>query len=148
MAVWRYQLEHDFIMDSDALLGVVFYNEWVTIHSGRMHIKKGYAWDGCSPSYPIKLLGGLFIPHGFWIGIWDGPLGTDARPVSWKASLCHDVLCQFREQIAHITKEDTIQVFQSMLQMNHAPHWMWALYPLAVRWFGPQAWGNALFSSL
>ena len=146
MVIWRYKLEHDFICECDALLGIVYQNEWVSIKSGRMHIRKTYAWDGCTPSYPVKPFFGLILPRGAWVGVWDGPLGIDGRPASWKASLCHDVLCQFRPSIAHITKEDTVKVFKTLLKLNHAPWWMVWLYPLAVSLLGPQQWGDPPYS--
>ena len=144
MAIWRYKLEHDFVYESHALLGVEFQNDWVIISGGVMHIRETYAWDGCTPSYPIKPFFGFILPRGVWIGVWDGPLGVDGHTVSWKASLCHDVLCQFRKEIPRLTKQDTLTVFKALLASSQAPWWMVWLYPAAVNLLGPQKWGGSV----
>lgn len=131
-STWRYKTEEDIVSFAEELKGVFFSDKWLSIDDGRIHIPQQYAWDGCSPSWQM--------PFGIWIGTWDGPLGIDARPVSWRASLFHDALCQFRPKIYNLKKQNTIDLFSRLLRESNAPAWMCKLYPEAVRRFGPQDW--------
>lgn len=128
---WRYRLADAFEASAPELIGISFKNEWVTIRHGRIRIAAGYAWDGCSPAWRL--------PGGIWIGTPDGPLGIDGRPVTWAASLVHDVLCQFRPQIAGLRKAATVALFRRMLSESGAG-WRATVYPAAVDAFGPQDW--------
>lgn len=134
MKEWRYKLDRPFTLWAPELVGVPFSNEWLTIKAGLVTISSGYAWDGCSPAYPI--MDGLI-----WLGIPDGPLMTGGRPVSWQASLVHDALCQFRPEIPGLKKSATVKLFQRLLCESRAPALMRFLYPVAVYLFGPQKWG-------
>lgn len=129
---YRYRLDSDFRTLAPELLGITFSNEWLHIDGGHIVISKGYAWDGCSPA--------IRLPGGIWLGPWDGPLGDDGRPVSWRASLVHDALCQFRTQLRGINKAATIAIFRRLLIAGGAPGWMASIYPWAVDLFGPQNW--------
>ena len=144
MPIWRYKLNSPFTLDHGVLSGITFESDWVHISNGRIRIETGYAWDGCTPAYPI--LKGRFFPTGLWVGIWDGPLGIDCRPAAWIAALVHDVLCQYREQLHGVTKAHSVAIFRELLKMNNAPGWMTVLYPYAVEKLGPQRWlGDDLF---
>ena len=121
-------------MFAPELMAVAYAGPWLEIRHCRLSIRSGYAWDGCSPS--------VRLPGGIWLGPWDGPLGPDGRPVSWRASLVHDALCQFRPDIQGLTKDATVQLFRRMLAEDGAPGWMCRLYPAAVWRFGPQEWGG------
>lgn len=138
MGIWRYRLEHDIVFESSHLRGVYLRNEWVTIENCVMTIKAGYAWDGCTPSYFI--LKGSILPKGLWFGVWDGPRGNNGRPVTWRASLFHDALCQFIEDIVGLNKEKTLLIFETIMVEDMTPLWMVSLYVSAVRKFGPQDW--------
>lgn len=129
---WRYRLDAQQEIVAGELAAVSFANQWLTIREGMLLVAAGYAWDGCSPS--VKLPGRL------WLGIWDGPLGPDGRPVSWRASLAHDVLCQFRSELRGISKAASVTLFARLLREDSAPGWMCQLYPAAVDRFGPQGW--------
>lgn len=129
---WRYRLDQPFVLTSPWLAGVHYAGEWARIESQTIEIATAYAWDGCSPAYRL--------PGGIWIGTWDGPPRPDGRPVTWRASLVHDVLCQFRREIQGLSKEQTVRLFDSMLREDGAPAWMNELYPAAVSRFGPQQW--------
>lgn len=132
---WRYRLDRPACGEFRSLAGLDFANAWLSIHDGWMRVSEGYAWDGCSPS--------LRIPGaGLWVGTPDGPLGSDGRPVAWRASLFHDALCQFRADINGLTKETTVRLFAKMLREDGAPDWMSKLYPAAVHRLGPQEWGG------
>lgn len=137
MSTWRYKLTEEFVVVSRHLLGVHFKNDWMMIDDGIMRIQPKYAWDGCTPSFNVPFPG---LPNGLWFGIWDGPLGEDCRPITWRATLCHDALCQFRAQIVGLSKKKTILFFEEQLVMNKSPLWMDVLYPAAVARFGPQEW--------
>lgn len=132
MTTWRYRLDTPFEPIAPELLGIDFKNEWITIRHARIRIAAGYAWDGCSPAWRL--------PGGIWLGVPDGPLGTDGRPVSWRATLVHDALCQFRPDIEGLAKVATVRLFQRLLTEAKAPQWMVWLYPAAVDAMGPQNW--------
>lgn len=132
MTTWRYKLAAPFEKSTPHLIGVDFSNEWITIRHGRITIKAGYAWDGCSPSWNIGPL---------WFGPWDGPLTSSGVPVTFYATLVHDALCQFRPDIKGLSKSATVKLFEDMLVQTKAPKWMIWLYPNAVDIFGPQNWG-------
>lgn len=129
---WRYRLEYEFRAYAPELSVIEFHNQWLFIDRGNVVISRGYAWDGCSPAWRM--------PGGLWIGPWDGPRGTDGRPVSWHASLVHDALCQFRPDLVGVSKDATVRIFKRMLVEAGAPGWMCSIYPWAVDYFGPQNW--------
>ena len=135
---WRYCLRQRFECFAPELLAVAYAGPWLDIGHGRLAIPAGYAWDGCSPA--ARLPAGPLLPGGLWLGTWDGPLGPDGRPVTWRASLVHDALCQFRPDIPGLTKEATVRLFARMLRDAGAPGWMHRLYPAAVHRLGPQDW--------
>lgn len=137
---WRYRLREPFECFAPELLTVAYTGPWLEIRHCRLSIPAGYAWDGCSPS--LRLPGGPILPGGVWLGPWDGPLGPDGRPVSWQASLVHDALCQFRQEIKRLTRAATVRLFARMLHESGAPGWMCKLYPAAVQRLGPQEWGG------
>lgn len=138
MAKWRYVLEEELYFFHPSLVGVVFRNEWLLIEHSRMLIRKNYAWDGCSPSIRLPSFG--LFPNGIWLGIWDGPLNKNGRPVTWKATLIHDAMCQFRQEIPGLSKDATVRIFWDNLVKEGAPTWMVKLYSLAIETFGPQRW--------
>jgi len=129
--VWRYRLEQPATANCACLDDICFDNDWLSIYRCKVRVSEGYAWDGCSPA--------LRIPYTrCWLGPPDGPLGIDGRPVAWRASLFHDVLCQFRRDIPALTKAQTTALFAQTLADANAPFWMQRLYPFAVFRFGPQ----------
>lgn len=130
---WRYRLAAPLTLYASELRGVTFANEWLTIKNGWVTVTAGYAWDGCTPAWKLAT--------GLWLGVPDGPLGTDGRPVSWRASLVHDALCQFRTEIPGLTKSATVKLFARLLREGSAPAVMCVLYPAAVHLFGPKSWG-------
>lgn len=135
---WRYRLPARFYLFAPELAAVSYGGDWLEIRDCRLSIPAGYAWDGCSPS--LRLPARPLLPSGIWLGPWDGPLGIDGRPVTWRATLVHDVLCQFREDIQGLGKSATVRLFARMLENDGAPGWMRRLYPAAVSLLGPQSW--------
>ncbi|MDC7704043.1 DUF1353 domain-containing protein [Vogesella indigofera] len=126
---WRYRLTADFTHQSPLLAGISFCNEWLRIEDGRITIRAGYAWDGCSPA--------VRLPGGIWLGTPDGPLGVDGRPQTFYASLVHDALCQFSRDVP-LHKVQVSALFRDMLLEAGFPPWRAALYHAAVLRFGPQ----------
>ena len=107
-----------------------FDNCWLSIEpDGKITLKgsygDGYAWDGCSPK-------GVFLDI-IW-GTPDGKLdwGTEA-PITYYASLIHDVLYQFKADIP-ISKKETDILF--LLNLKRAKFLLAGLYGFAVRVFG------------
>ena len=135
---WRYKLEEAFVVKSVHLEGISFHNEWIEIQDGVMIIHSQYAWDGCTPAYCIYE-GGKYS-DGIWIGVWDGPVGKDGKRVTWQATVVHDALCQFREEIRGLTKDKTVKIFQNLLRSNGSPCCIATIYPFMVSQFGPQDW--------
>jgi hypothetical protein len=65
-----------------------FEREWLTSDGCDLIVKKGYAWDGCSPK--IRINGRIY-------GTWDGPVMAGFNvPVGYYASLYHDALYQYK----------------------------------------------------
>lgn len=127
---WFYRLDQPFTHESPHLAGISFCNDWCRIEGGIITIAAGYAWDGCSPKWA---LGPLVI------GTPDGPLLADGWRQTGRASLVHDVLCQFKTDIP-VTKSATVAVFDELLR---ADRWPWRLlYVSAVDWFGPQVFAG------
>ena len=95
-------------------------------NKGRLIIRTGYAWDGCTPKFSIL---GLVV-----LGVPDGRLRHNV-PMTYHASLVHDALCQFRHEIP-ITKQQVNAIFNDMLWEVGFP--LRRLYVGAVNKFGPQ----------
>jgi len=138
MSKWRYKLAEDFELTSPYLIGVTFDSHWVIIRNARIFIRKGYAWDGCTPSYRIPM--GEVLPKGLWLGIWDGPSNTQGMPSTMKATLVHDALCQYRNEIQGMTKENSIALFKQLMHEYESPSWLANLYALGLNLFGPKKW--------
>lgn len=98
---WRFKLADDFewqcgqrpdgvddcITFSDQAKGKVRLRVFA---DGRICVKKGYAWDGCSPKLSVFDL--------FWLGTPDGIADAITRkPATYEASLIHDALYQFMD---------------------------------------------------
>jgi hypothetical protein len=61
----------------------------------------GYAWDGCTPKIDILNL--------FSVGVPDGRVNVETgKPITYYASLVHDVLCQFRGKTWKHRKENDL----------------------------------------
>ena len=76
-------------------------NEWLRIYPNKSNPSQtiieidgtqltGYAWDGCSPKFQ---LGDLIF------GTPDGVIGMNHKPKTYIASMAHDILYQFRDQL-------------------------------------------------
>jgi hypothetical protein len=124
--LWIYKLEHDYVYQSE-LEGYHFQSEWLAIlPDGVIKIKKGYAWNGCSPKFSIF---DLFI-----LGTSDGIIDIQTmKPKAYYASLVHDALYQYYEW--HDIPRDKIdKQFYKMLEKSKFK--LARLYYLFVRDFG------------
>ena len=119
---WRSGLRFDLEREFRSADGVA---RLVVSPGGRLTVKKGYAWDGCSPKFQICDL---------LVGVPDG--ATDKRtglPKTYHASLIHDVLCQFMDH-SGVTWSQADECFLRLLEeADFAPR---RLYYWAVRVWG------------
>jgi len=106
-----------------------FENDWIRMDLlGDVTIKgsngDGYTWDGCSPKVNVCDL--------FFLGTPDGRISTKTgKPCTYYASLIHDTLYQFIDEIG-ISRREADRVFLHYLgdfQLRY-------LYYFAVRMFG------------
>jgi len=137
-----YTLTDDFVWETEHSIpkSLYFYDEnrsklrMVINKTGRnaikITVKKGYAWDGCTPKISFF---DLFI-----LGTPDGILSDKTgKPKAYYASLVHDALYQFLPEMKEthgITRRDADDFFQRILvEHEFAPN---RIYWLAVRVFG------------
>lgn len=100
---------------------------WLMINvQGVLIVNRDYSWDGCSPKF--KLFGKV-------IGIPDGPLDPSSRPVTWRASLFHDALCQFQDHPnMPFSREEIDAIFLRLAELDGFEHAR--LYHRAIRLLG------------
>lgn len=122
---YKYVAEKDYQFHCPELIWVVFQNEWCKISNGTLTVKKGYAWDGCSPKKEITLFGKSLV-----VGVWDGKNDQCKWP-----SCVHDIFCQFID-IIRVSKKVVVSIFRRMLR--EAKWWLWRQWVWAVDKFGPQ----------
>ena len=90
----------------------------------------GYAWDGCSPKFQ---LGDLIF------GTPDGVIGLNSKPKTYYASMAHDILYQFRDQLTgKVTRKQADAIF--LEQMKSQQFLLANLYYRGVRMFGGLFW--------
>ena len=133
MAIWRYVTSKTVTHYSNLLDGVHCKTDYLTIANNEVRVEWGYAWDGCSPSWKIC---------GMWFGVWDGPRGKDGRPSAWLASLIHDAVCQYRDEITGLSTDTSVALFKELLVLKDSPSWMTWLYPFAVKLYGSKSWSK------
>jgi len=113
----------------DTTISKDYENDWIKVEeSGNIRVKgsfgDGYAWDGCTPKFNILDI--------FLFGTPDGRINVNTgKPVTYYASLIHDILCQFSNEIG-ITRKQADQVFLKYL----GDFQLRLLYYAAVRTYG------------
>ena len=93
---------------------------------GRITVLAGYAWDGCTPKFCL-----LDILFGIPDGVVDSRTG---RPKTYYASLIHDVLYQFLDDLLPLTRREVDGFFLGLMGVTGFT-WRYAYYG-AVRLFG------------
>jgi len=90
---YLYTLEKEFVYQSSKLKGLSFKCDWLELKpDGTAIVPKEYSWDGCSPKWRIC---------GFVFGTPEGDIEVETgKPRTYYASLVHDALYQFMEEIA------------------------------------------------
>lgn len=133
-----YTLAEDFEWESKHSIPdtLYFYDEnkkklrMIFTNTGKITIKEGYSWDGCTPKISIFDLFIFGTPDGIRNRLTD-------KPKTYYASLVHDSLYQFLPEMheSHgITRRDADKFFRDILvEHEFAPNW---IYWAAVRIFG------------
>lgn len=116
---WIYKLDEDFVYSNRRLRGYDYQDEWISISSGSIVIRKGYAWDGCSFKFNFA---DVFI-----LGVPDGRIDIHTyKPVTYHASLVHDALCQIARK-GNFSYWRAANIFDDMLkEQNFAARWLYA----------------------
>lgn len=122
-SLWKFCLQEDVsftIFNSEVCnnyfnhIDKPFHHTWFSIEfntgSIRFTIRKGYAWDGCTPKFKI---------FGKIVGVWDGFYDSHTHlPDTYYASLIHDTLCQFMNEHP-ISRDDADKIFLWLLQRHN-----------------------------
>lgn len=125
---WRFVLDDDHWFPVE-IRGRKFENEWVKLDTNGWYIvKKGYAWNGCNPK--LLLFGTFYV--GTWDGFWDDNLNM---PVTGRASLLHDSLLQFGDEMGVLPSEAAREFCNAL---DRSGFFLRKLYCCAVKKFGPQ----------
>ena len=125
--VYKFVVKEDVVYETP--IKTAFENEWLKVErTGRVTVKgshgSGYAWDGCSPKINVLDIA--------LIGTPDGRINVNiGQPVTYYASLIHDILYQFREEIP-VSRKAADDVFLQYL----GDFELRMLYYAAVRLFG------------
>jgi hypothetical protein len=133
---WLFKLEEDYSFKSEKVCiqlkeDLEFRDESYELRleikqDGTIIVKKGYAWDGCSPKLSIFDL--------FWLGTPDGGL-KEGKPITYYASLVHDALGQFcEENDIPFNRSQRDLIFKEMLEQKDFK--LASIYYLAIRIFG------------
>lgn len=136
--VWTFRLFDDFSIKTE-LTGHIFRSNWVSIDKdGTIKVKKGYAWDGCTPKCSILDLAIIGTPDGRKDTAIDSfyNMPTDKgylKPKTYYASLVHDALYQYYAW-HDISRKQIDLLFLEMLRHRR---FLWAqFYYFAVRLIG------------
>lgn len=137
MAVYKF-VECKNVQFKTTLTGRKFDSKWLTIEpDGTFTVysnNAGYAWDGCSPKYRcLDLL----------LGTPDGAIDEESKkPITYYASMLHDAIYQFKEEIP-VTRKEADLLFYAILKKKN---FFWKkVYYRCVRLFGG-LYGNWAYS--
>ncbi len=130
---WVYELEDDFSWNSGLSFkeDLTFLDKTGTTRlslrkDGMIIVKKGYAWDGCTPKFCL-----LDISFGIPDGVVDSRTG---KPKTYYASLVHDALYQFLPDGLPLVRKQADNCFLKL--MNETGFFFRYIYYAAVRIFG------------
>ncbi|MBU8922604.1 MAG: DUF1353 domain-containing protein [Bacteroidales bacterium] len=134
---WVFCLEEDFSYDSGILIPQksIFRDidgeiRLIIDKDGTLTVKKGYAWNGCSPKLCL---------FDIVIGTPDGVVHRDTgKPKTYYATCIHDALYQFMQEIAPLTRTDTDRIFLEL--MVESKFRFAYIYWFFVRIFGRIFW--------
>ncbi len=126
--VYKFVTHQDLTYETQ-LLNYEFENDWLKISGDGVIVVKGsyshgYAWDGCSPKWNFFDLWLLGTPDG-------RNLVNTQKPITYYASLIHDILLQYQSDIG-ITRKEADRIFLHFLGDFSSRY----LYYFAVRAFG------------
>jgi hypothetical protein len=126
---WIFKIHEDFRFRSRHI-GKEFDSRWLRLEPDGMVIvkanEKGYAWDGCTPKWSLL---GLVI-----VGTPDGHVDIRTeKPLTYYASLVHDVFYQYLEHVP-VSKKEIDRQFYEMLREAGFP--LAGIYYLFVSLFG------------
>lgn len=133
---WKYKLQKDFdftvdhkiqsskiwLRDGERVLGYAGYRKDTLSY---IRVFEGYAWDGASPKFSVLDL--------FWIGTPDGCL-YEGFPKLYRATLIHDSLLQFRNQLGLTRKQCDDRFLEEMKKNKFKLRWIyyWAVRIYAI----------------
>lgn len=102
--IYKFTLKEDIEIMTD-LKGHNFNCDWFQLfEGGKIIVKSGYSWDGCSPK--VKIFGKI-------IGTWDGKNNS-----TYYASMLHDVLYQYKCEIPFSRLEVDKQFKKDLEKIN------------------------------
>lgn len=113
--VWKFVHHGDFEIQVDFLKGRSCDYNWMKITpDGTLTVKshgdRGFAWDGCTPKWNFA---------DFTFGTPDGKLikfgPGDYKPITYYASMVHDVIYQYKACVP-ITRKEADKLFFQMLR--------------------------------
>jgi hypothetical protein len=132
---WLYRLGAGVEIDTQLRPFEEVRNEWGILGTnGKLFIRAGYAWDGCSPK--------IVLFDWFVFGTFDGPPDEGVLPKSWKSSGGHDWAYQHKTELiaAGITRKDVDKEFYAQLKAANVPWIIRVIYYRAVRALGWLWW--------
>lgn len=122
-----FHLDDDYTITEPSFGAYPFYSKFLIISpQGKIVVKRGYTWNGCSPKFTI---------FGIWlIGTFDGKLDQDInKPKLYYATLVHDVLYHYYGYHG-IPLKKIDRLFLEMMRERHFSKAF--LYYLALRLVG------------
>lgn len=126
--IYKFLEVKDHVYQTSILTGIVIDESWLRVENGTITLKgsngDGFAWDGCTPKLNVFDLVLLGTP--------DGRVNINTtKPVTYYASMIHDVLCQ-HVGTGGLTRKQADDVFLELLGDFDLRY----LYYLAVRIWG------------
>ena len=129
--IYKYITREDILFKEKALnaANIPFDEDFLKITAeGYIVVKgshqNGYAWDGCTPKLNIFDIALLGVPDG-------RTLIDSGKPITYYASMVHDILCQYQHKIG-ITRKQADEMFLFYLGSFNLKY----VYYFAVRAYG------------